>query len=206
MNHLAHLLVSNESEAWIGGALAADEIRGVPPSSYSHDAIRAVFLHRHLDAFTDSHPVGRQTRAIFSEYRHYARVLVDVFYDHILALEFENYCDEPLPKFATRMYSGLDAARTWLPAALARRVPMMIADDFLVRCQTPEHVIRTLRFLSSRFTRKVDLVPSFEIFTSNRETIADHARRFLPEMIEEAARKKRELSSARSTSGTSGAA
>lgn len=193
MNHLGHLLVSNDNEAWIGGALAADEFRGAPPASYSDDAVRAVSLHRHLDAFTDSHPVTGETRAIFAEYRHYSRVLVDVFYDHILALEFERYSAEPLPEFARRMYAGLETARSWLPAALSARIPMMIADDFLVRYRTRQQVIRTLGYLSSRFSRRIDLVPSVTTFEAERETIAAHARRFYPEMIQQAQREKERL-------------
>ena len=193
MNHLAHLLVSNDSDDWIGGALAADEIRGTPPVHYSDDAVRAVLLHRHLDAYTDSHPVNRKTRQIFREHRHYARVLVDVFYDHVLALNFETYGGMSLEEFAPRVYDGLARSRSWLPRALAQRLPRMIDDDFLVRYKTPDHITRTLRFLSSRFSRAVDLTTAMETFATNLPAISANAHAFLPAMIREAESHKKGL-------------
>lgn len=190
MNHLAHLLVSNDNSDWIGGALAADELRGQPPASYSADAVRAVLLHRSLDAYTDSHPVTRETRAMFPQYRHYARVLVDVFYDHVLALDFQRYSPEPLPLFSQRMYKGLDEARQWLPPALARRLPRMIEDDFLQRYRTPEHIVRTLSYLSSRFSRPIDLTPAMDLYRANTNEIHAQAHAFLPQMIHQASRRK----------------
>jgi acyl carrier protein phosphodiesterase len=193
LNHLAHFLVSNGSAGWTGGAIAADEIRGPAPAGWPADAKRAVTLHRHLDAFTDAHPIVRKTRGHFPSYRHYARVLADVYYDHVLALHFERFSSEPLERFTQRVYGELQASRGWLPEPLNASIPRMIADDFLVRYRTREHVVRTLARLSSRFRRRVDLTSSFTIYEAARTAIDEEALQFLVEMIIEAQRYRQAL-------------
>lgn len=185
--------MSNGDGDWTGGAIAADEVRGTTPASWPENAKRAVALHRHLDAFTDTHLTARVTRRHFPEFRHYARVLVDVYYDHALARHFNRFSPEPLEVFAQRIYGELDTARDWLPEPLRTSVPRMIADDFLVRYRTTEHVRRTLAHLSKRFRREVDLTASLAIQEDLQEEIDDEALRFLPEMVDEARRYRRTI-------------
>jgi acyl carrier protein phosphodiesterase len=56
-------------------------------------------LHRAIDTFTDAHPVFRESTKVTFRYHHYAGVIVDVFYDHFLAKNWNNYSDENLEEF-----------------------------------------------------------------------------------------------------------
>ena len=49
-----------------------------------------IHLHRSIDSFTDTHPIFRQhCKLFFPEHSHYARVILDVVYDHFLAQLWE---------------------------------------------------------------------------------------------------------------------
>lgn len=52
---------------------------------------------------TDRHPVVQAARAGFEPgARRYAGILLDILYDHCLALDWARYSDEPLAAFAQR--------------------------------------------------------------------------------------------------------
>ena len=68
-------------------------------------------LHRLIDSFTDSHPIVRGSVARISEkYHWFSGIIIDIYYDHILAREWLRYSLETLDNFAARMYGGARAA------------------------------------------------------------------------------------------------
>ena len=121
MNYLAHLyLAGDDSELLIGG-LMGDFVKGrVDPARPA--AVRAgILLHRRVDSFTDQHPVVRRSKArIDPEFRRYAGILVDLFFDHFLACDWPAYSRQPLPQYADQprvLAEGVGLQHVGLPAA-----------------------------------------------------------------------------------------
>lgn len=121
LNHLAHALLAGANDDLLLGSLLGDFWRGAPDPGWPPGVRAGVFLHRRIDVYTDSHPVVAAARALFdAPLRRYAGILVDVYFDHVLAREWANYSDEPLAAFSARTGDLLDRHAAWLPADLNR--------------------------------------------------------------------------------------
>ena len=149
MNHLAHALLAAESPLLLAGNLAGDFVKGrldrLPPTPL----IAGIRMHRSIDAYTDRHPVWRRSRGRV-EPRRVSGVIVDIAYDHVLARNFERYCDLSLEEFAARAYRILLDHRALLPPRLGALVPRIAAEDWLVSYRWPEGVERTFARLGRR--------------------------------------------------------
>ena len=97
MNFLAHALLAGESPALVVGGVVGDWIKGPLPAGLPEDLARGVALHRAIDTFAETHPAFCASRARMSAgRRRYAGVLVDIFYDHLLARDWAQYRDDGL--------------------------------------------------------------------------------------------------------------
>jgi acyl carrier protein phosphodiesterase len=154
MNYLAHLVLSDQTPLGMVGNLAGDFLRGVDVSTLHPEIRRGVALHRAVDVFTDNHPVPRQSRErLDPAWRHWRRVLIDVFYDHCLARDFERHAGKPLSDFAAHVYAALEEQAEQLPPALQRAAPVMIEHDWLRAYAHIEGVEEILWRMSRRSSR-----------------------------------------------------
>lgn len=88
-------------------------------------------MHRHIDSYTDRHPLVLAALARFPrERRRFAGIVLDVFFDHCLARHWHDYAEQPLAQFTGAFYRVL-LAEPELPGRLARIAPFMAADDWL---------------------------------------------------------------------------
>lgn len=152
MNFLAHAYLSGNNEKILLGNFAGDFIKGRQAlASYDPEIVRGVELHRAIDEFTDSHSVVRQSKDhLRPTYRHYAGVIVDVFYDHFLAAHWKAFHPSSLEEFAARTYSILDAFSSELPQSFRRMLPYLIRGNWLVSYRDIAGIHRALSGMASR--------------------------------------------------------
>src|SRR5215831_14344940 len=117
VNWLAHLYLSEPNPAFRIGNLLPDLVPVSALSGLSPDILRGVKQHRRIDAFTDTHPVVRQSISrVTPDFRRFGGILIDIFYDHFLARDWRNYSPLPLPAFAEEIYDSFDRCRTEIPS------------------------------------------------------------------------------------------
>jgi acyl carrier protein phosphodiesterase len=190
VNYLAHAFLSDGSPESILGGLLGDFVKGPLDGRYPRAVTEAIALHRRVDTFTDSHPQVRDSRArISAGRRRYAGVMVDVFYDHFLARHFRDYTDEPLERFAQRIYAVLLNGRD-LPGRLARALPSMVRWDWLTSYRNIGAVHAALDRISRRNPRHGALAGAgHELALRYAELEADF-RSFFPDAVRFAAVQK----------------
>lgn len=132
MNYLAHALLAGPDVGLLVGGLAGDFVKG-RLARVADPRLRAgVQLHRRIDGFTDRHPVCVRSRGRFSpERRRFAGVIVDIAYDHFLAVHWRRYSTQELDAFTAGVYGVLSAHHGTLPPRLRALVPRMIDEDWL---------------------------------------------------------------------------
>src|SRR4051812_44429809 len=106
MNFLAHLYLSGDNDYVKLGNFIGDFVKGRNLNEQFPSGIaRGIRLHRAIDEFTDSHPIVKKSKdRLRPAYRHYAPVIVDVFYDHFLARNWTRYSDTALADYAEQTY------------------------------------------------------------------------------------------------------
>ena len=116
MNFLAHALLAGDAAADRVGGLMGDFIKGPLPSHLPRDLASGVALHRAIDSFAERHDAFiRSRRRIGATRRRLAGVLVDLFYDHLLAQAWQDYSALPLHTYAGGLYTLLHDHRDALP-------------------------------------------------------------------------------------------
>ncbi len=137
MNFLAHIYLSGENENIIIGNFIADGIKGKGYLKYPPEIQKGIILHRAIDTFTDQHPTVRKSTARLHEsYGHYSGVIVDMFYDHFLAKNWEQYHSQNLEDYISDFYELLRRDFETLPANIQRFMPYMIKDNWLLSYRT----------------------------------------------------------------------
>jgi acyl carrier protein phosphodiesterase len=133
MNFLAHIFLSEKDENLMLGNFIADMVKGKQIERFSNEVVRGIKLHRKIDEYTDTHPVvSRSKDRIRKKYRHYAGVVVDMYYDHYLAKYWDDYSQEPLETFVRSAYNVLMKNYVMLPKRAKFILPIMIGSNWLV--------------------------------------------------------------------------
>lgn len=187
MNHLAHFFLSGDDEDLAIGNFVADFItnRELPNyidsiSRYNREGVkRGILLHREIDAFTDSHPVVKQSTKRLHPFHHkYSPVIVDVYYDFLLAKNWDKYTpsvkEGDLRSFINKIYNLLTNRVLELPEKLQKRLHLMIEDDWLMR-------YTTYKGLNGAFLR----IEKAAAFPGNFGNAAAHLELFLEEFDDE---------------------
>src|SRR5688500_255735 len=125
MNFLAHIYLSNDNPKVMLGNFIGDFVKGRNFADHYEPAIAKVIeLHRMIDEFTDRHPVVQQSKIrLRPKYRHYAAVIVDIFYDHFLSKYWDDYHNTPLPAFADNAYFTFKSYEKVLPEQVKDMLP-----------------------------------------------------------------------------------
>lgn len=163
-----------------------DFVKGRPEGRYDGVVLEGIRAHRRVDAYTDEHPaVRRSFRRYRPEYRRYAGVLTDIFFDHVLARLWEEYADRPLRRFADDVYAELREARASLPGRMQRFLDYMLATDLLVSYRETEGVDRTLQGVSRRLRRSNPLGTAVEELEREADGFESDFREFFPDLLRE---------------------
>lgn len=132
MNYLAHAYLAGDADSDRLGGLLGDFVKGPLPCGLPADLAAGVALHRHIDSYADAHPAFQRSRArVSAARRRYAGVMVDMFYDHLLAAHWAAYSAQPLAHYSRAVYDLLDAHAALLPERLGQVRIWMRKDDWL---------------------------------------------------------------------------
>ncbi|MCW5898927.1 MAG: DUF479 domain-containing protein [Flavobacteriales bacterium] len=151
MNFLGHLYLSGDDPLIIVGNFMADAVKGRDLSHHPEGIQRGIRLHRAIDVATDAHPMHRVGRErVRAHAGRYAGVVMDLFYDHLLAIDWQEHHPEPLEAFSARMYRLLEAHHHLLPQRTREMLPWMMRGDWLTSYATLGGIGRALDGLSRR--------------------------------------------------------
>lgn len=182
MNFLAHIYLSGVNEKIMVGNFIGDFVKGRNlAAQFEPDIVKGIEIHRFIDAFTDTHPVVSQSKKrLRPKYRHYAPVIVDVFYDHFLAKNWDQYHPEFLPDFAERTYQTIERFRNILPDDVQYMLPYMIKGNWLVNYAKLEGIERALTGMSKRTTHVSHMDESVNDLRENYDLFKEEFTEFFP--------------------------
>lgn len=182
MNYLAHLHLGGDQPEQLLGSLYGDFVKGRLEGRFPPEIEAAIRLHRRIDAFTDSHPLTERARGRFPvERRRMAGILLDLFFDHCLAMHWHDYAAEPLSQFTARVYAVL-AEQAELPVRLAHIAPRMVQQDWLGSYRDFAVLEQVLWGMSRRLSRPQLLDGAMAELESLYQPLQEDFRAFYPEL------------------------
>jgi acyl carrier protein phosphodiesterase len=152
MNFLAHIYLSGDDPNIQLGNFIGDFVRGRNlVEQFGVEIAKGIELHRAIDEFTDKHAVVKQSKVRLREkYRHYAPVIVDIFYDHYLAKNWDKFHQTFLPDYAEATYRMIMSREAILPEKVKWMMPYMMKQDWLTNYARIEGIGRVLGGMSRR--------------------------------------------------------
>jgi acyl carrier protein phosphodiesterase len=140
------------------GNFIADFVRSSQITEFPEKIKQGIALHHSIDHFTDNHAVVKQSKdRLRTEFGKYAGVIVDVFYDHFLSVNWEKFSHQNRQQFCTEAYQNLQDNFDYLPTPLQEYLPELMQRNWLYFYGEFEGVRRALTNLSYRSKHRKDL-------------------------------------------------
>lgn len=166
------------------GNYIADHVKGKDFENYPEGIKQGILMHREIDTFTDQHEIPmRGKERMYDRYGKYSAVLIDMFYDHVLAKEWSDYSPLPLKAFTASAYRILKNKQSIFPPAASRTLDWMSRGDWLSGYASLEGMAQSLSGISRRATFEnqmneavVDLKRDYQLYKNDFEE-------FLPLLI-----------------------
>jgi len=180
MNYLFHLYLSGDDPEILTGNFMGDFVKGRLGDAYPPRLRRGIELHRGIDSFAQGDPQFTRSRLRLSEdFGLYRGILVDLFYDHFLAVTWSDWSTEPLEEYLQRARCVVEGNRCHLPERLQGLVPI-IFEDLILSYRKTEGIEQALLRLSKRVKRANPLAGGGKELTRNYKGLQDDFLEFLP--------------------------
>ena len=186
MNFLAHIFLSGDNPKVMVGKFIGDFVKGKNLlQQFDDEIVFGIELHRSIDHYTDHHPVVKQSKTrLWQGYRHYAAVLIDVFYDHFLSRYWEKFCNIPLTQYSANTYAVLKSFDTFLPHEVRQLLPYMTRQNWLLNYGNFDGMQQTLNGMSRRASHESKMERSLADLEQGYEAFRAEFDQFLPDLIQ----------------------
>lgn len=187
MNYLVHFLLAGDDDELRLGSLLGDfvkgRVEGAAHRGLSERQRTGIQLHRTIDAFSDRHPaVGRSKGLLRPEYGRLSGVIVDVFYDHVLARRWHDHHPQPLEAYTQDVYRTLRANAHRMPAGVRPLITAMSHGDWLLGYSRLEGIDRALRGMAARRPAVAGIASAGRVLSDHFDRFSDDFDQFLPEL------------------------
>lgn len=164
MNYLAHLFFTDDDKENVVGNFIADAVKGSKINTYSEKIISGIKMHRAIDTFTDNHDVVKHSiQALRPHFRKYSPVVSDLYYDHFLSKNWnEYYPNNSVETFTKSKLAVIEEFIDIIPERSARMFNYLKANNRLVTYRDYDGLNMTFVEMSKRVS-----------FVSNLENAAD---------------------------------
>lgn len=187
MNHLAHALLADAGgiEFALGSALG-DFVRGRPDPAWPVPRQAGLRFHRAIDAFTDAHPEVVAARNLFTPpMRRYAGIMLDVWFDHLLVLDWDRYpSNESLARFSRHWLALLDARSMELPPPFRGFIAWMHAHDLPAGYGDEVTLDAVFDALARRLSRPSPIADALPLLQARSGSLQRHFDAFFPELVD----------------------
>lgn len=166
------------------GNFIGDFVKGSDFQAYSDTMTMGIKLHREIDRYTDTHEIVHHSKSLLrKKYRHYAPVIVDIFYDHFLASSWSKRHNLPLRDFTHQFYRLAEKYLDIIPKTSARVLQYMKADNWLYHYASMEGIDRALIGMSRRTTFQSKMEEAVHDLEHHYDRFKDHFDAFFPDLI-----------------------
>lgn len=188
MNFLAHIYLSGENDDVKIGNFLGDFVKGrlnkLSNNPFSDEVIKGIALHRRIDSFTDNHPIVRRSiEHLRPKYHKFSGIIIDMFYDHILARNFSQYSKITLEKYAQEFYELLEKRKSEMPEPMNQMIHSMITRNWLVSYQTYEGIDWALIGISKRLSVESAIENATQELRKDYLVYENEFQQFFPDVV-----------------------
>ncbi len=158
MNYLAHLFLAPDDENWQLGGILGDFIKGPIDeritSTHHRDVVNGIKLHRKIDLFSDQSAIfKRSADRINIKQKRFSRVLIDMYFDHILAKHWSQFHPTNLADFSRHIYEVILKDRPENPQTFRRTSQLIVSEDWFRSYTSLDGITLQIERLGTRLKR-----------------------------------------------------
>lgn len=170
------------------GGLMGDFVRGPIDPTLPRGIRQGIALHRAIDSYTDQHSEIAALKAQFEPpFRRYAGILIDIWFDHLLARDFSRWSAVPLQTFSDDVIGLLHMHESELPDSLNRFARYLHARRLPAAYAEREMISEVLAGVGSRLQRANPLARGLLEISRLELELAQAFARFFPQLTHFAA-------------------
>lgn len=183
MNYLAHIFLSVSDNKMQLGNFFADAVKGNSYKDFPQAIADGILLHRSIDFFTDTHPAIRDTvHSLRPYFGRYSGILLDIYFDYLLASRFNEYSNISLKKFARKFYFTMLRYHQYLPDRFKRFMWHFILTNRLSKYATKDGIKNSLQIMTRVGRIDISVPMAMEYLEEHEEELFDVFQLFFPEL------------------------
>jgi acyl carrier protein phosphodiesterase len=183
MNYLVHLYLAGDDPEALVGNIMGDFVKGRIDGDCPPGIRRGIEMHRRTDSFAAGNPYFLTSkRRIDCSYGHYRAILVDIFYDHFLARNWEKFSSIPFPEYILNVFRILSGHEEIMPEKLRNILPRLFSNNWLLTYRDMEGIASVLRRMSGRISRMNPLEQGVQELSGKYDLLLDDFYGFMPEL------------------------
>lgn len=185
LNYLAHIFLSGNDGRLQVGNFIGDFVKGSKLNSYPSRIRDGIRLHRDIDSFTDSHAVVRETVAFLRPtFGRYSAILVDMYFDYFLALDFHVYSpDKSLKRFSYQFYFSALIRYRYLPERVKGFIFHFVLTNRLTTYSTPEGLKASLEIMARYKVSALEPEKTIAFMLENHDELQKRFHQFFPDLV-----------------------
>lgn len=173
------MYLSGDDHEVLVGNFMGDFVKGPLGEAYPPRIRQGLMLHRKIDSFAQRDTNFQTSRLRLSPYYGlYRGILVDLFYDHFLAKEWNSWSDIPFPDYLAWARSIIEKHLAIMPAQLQEFVPV-IFNELLPSYKSIAGTESALKRMSRRVKRPNPLAEGGAELTRHYEELETDFERFI---------------------------
>ena len=184
MNFLAHAYLSFERPKVLVGNFIGDFVRGELKKQFEKDIVAGIHLHRQIDAYTDNHPLVKQAQELLKpEFHRYSLVITDMYYDHFLSSNWQDYHNKSITSYTHWVYEVIDSHKSILPKKFLYPFKYMRKENWLESYGKMDGLQRSFTGLSYRTSFESGMEKAPEFLSLHYAFFEDNFRHFFQDLI-----------------------
>jgi acyl carrier protein phosphodiesterase len=165
MNFLGHLYFSNNDIELMQANLFGDFVKG---KDYTHLPLKiqeGVTLHRKIDNYIDNHPaVLDLIRLLYEPMPKVAGIAVDLFFDHLLAKNWNQFHHQEIDEFIYQFYNSINTSTLHYSEHFQFMLVKMQEDNWLLSYKNLNGLNLSCQGVSSRISFENNLKNGVQVF------------------------------------------
>jgi acyl carrier protein phosphodiesterase len=186
MNLLGHLYFSDNDVELMYANLFGDSVKGRNFEQFPKKIAEGILLHRRIDHFIDSHEsTVNLKRQLYEQLPKVAPIAIDLFYDHLLAKEWENYSKLRYTDFLEKFYTYAPALWEHYPEDFKRFIHRLRTHKWIDHYPTSFGLERLCEGVSARLSFENNLKNAPTVFLKREDIITAAFREFMTSATQE---------------------
>lgn len=184
MNYLAHIFLSGNNPQIKIGNFIGDFVKGSRFDNYPPDIRQGIILHRKIDDFTDSHEVVKDTvNFVRPAFGRYSAIIVDMYFDYFLAVNFRKYASTSLHIFALQFYFSAILNYKYLPAKVQGFIFHFISSHRLHKYSSHAGLQNSLQIMANYKVSALNPLKTIEFLVEHEAEIEKRFSLFFPDLL-----------------------